>query len=287
MTDGSAKSRKGIGASLAIAAVCLIGTAIWVVTAGANLPGKPKPADRPVMPESVLDFTALFSTHCAACHGANGTLGPAPPLNDPLFRAIVPQETLQEVISAGRSETPMPGFDNLHGGRLTAAQIQVLVFQIKGTKYRIIEPAPNANEETKVVEDAGGIAPLWGAVEPAPLGTPSYLEPAPEAPDETSKSGASRSAVFARACAGCHGKNGEGAGAGAINSPQFLALASNQFLRRNIITGRPDLGMPDYQSARKRPADFKPLTSAEIDEIVALIGEWRNPGSAAETAHEK
>ena len=33
---------------------------------------------------------------------------------------------------------------------------------------------------------------------------------------------------------------------GAINDPAFLALISDQALRRYAITGRPDLGMPDY-----------------------------------------
>ena len=59
--------------------------------------------------------------------------------------------------------------------------------------------------------------------------------------------------VFARACASCHGEQGQGGiydgdrrkPAGAINVPEFLALLSDQALRRLIITGRPDLGMPD------------------------------------------
>ena len=45
-----------------------------------------QPADKPVPPTSVLEFTALYATNCAACHGADGKLGAAPPLNDPLFR---------------------------------------------------------------------------------------------------------------------------------------------------------------------------------------------------------
>ena len=57
--------------------------------------------------------------------------------------------------------------------------------------------------------------------------------------------------VFARACASCHGDRGQGRqsdgkSVGAINDPDFLALISDQALRRYVITGRLDLGMPDY-----------------------------------------
>ena len=35
-----------------------------------------------------------------------------------------------------------------------------------------------------------------------------------------------------------------------MNEPDFLALVSDQALRRIIITGRPDLGMPNYRRGR-------------------------------------
>ena len=64
--------------------------------------------------------------------------------------------------------------------------------------------------------------------------------------------------------------------AGAINDVAFLALTSDQTLRRIIITGRPDLKMPDYASRDGRAKDFAPLTSAEIDDLVALLAQWRS-----------
>ena len=72
--------------------------------------------------------------------------------------------------------------------------------------------------------------------------------------------------VFARACASCHGDRGQGGtnggkSVGAINDPDFLALISDQALRRYVITGRPDLGMPDYADPKGRPEGFQPLTS--------------------------
>ena len=49
---------------------------------------------------------------------------------------------------------------------------------------------------------------------------------------------------------------------GAINDPAFLALISDQALRRIVITGRPDLGMPTYAEGKSRPAG---LPAAELD----------------------
>jgi hypothetical protein len=91
--------------------------------------------------------------------------------------------------------------------------------------------------------------------------------------------------VFARACAGCHGSQGQGGKhgerqVGAINDPAFLALISDQALRRYAITGRPDLGMPAFDGKDGRSPDFRPLSSSEIQDLVALLAYWRLGGPA-------
>ena len=60
----------------------------------------------------------------------------------------------------------------------------------------------------------------------------------------------------------------------------FLEIISDQELRRYAITGRPDLGMPPYDGKDSRPPDFQPLTSEEIDSLVALLACWRQGGPA-------
>jgi cytochrome c oxidase cbb3-type subunit 3 len=229
------------------------------LVAGCDLPGQPDPAHRPVPADRVLDFNALYQTRCAGCHGADGKLGPAPPLNGPLFLAIVPDAELLRVISEGRAvspaqKSPMPAFARDRGGPLTAAQVRVL---------------------------AEGIKKRWGPAAYPAGEVPAYLAPAGTAcgnKDEGAQ-------VFARACAGCHGSQGQGGRdgerqVGAINDQAFLALISDQALRRYVITGRPDLGMPAFDGKNGRPPDFRPLTSAEIGDLVALLASWRQGGQA-------
>jgi mono/diheme cytochrome c family protein len=205
-----------------------------------------------------MDFGLLYATRCAGCHGVNGTFGPAPPLNDPIFLAIVPDGELLRVITEGRGVTPgqkspMPPFAQDRGGPLTGAQVKVL---------------------------ADGIKKRWETSVSASGSLPAYIGPAVTGggnKDEGVR-------VFARACAGCHGTEGQGEKdgrplpGGAINPPAFLALISDQALRRIIITGRPDLGMPPFDGKAGRPPDYRVLTSAEIDDLVALLRSWRQGG---------
>jgi cytochrome c oxidase cbb3-type subunit 3 len=237
----------------------LVLTLLAALAAGCVLPGQPNPADRPVPADQVTDFGTLYSTRCSGCHGADGKLGPAPPLNDALFLAIVPDAELLRVITEGRAVTPaqrspMPAFAASHGGPLTDAQVKVL---------------------------ADGIKTHWGLPASAAESLPPYLGSAGTG-SGNAKAGAR---VFARACAGCHGKEGEGVERDGgfrrtIHDPAFLALISNQALRRTIITGRPDLGMPPYDGKEDRPPDYRPLTSAEIGDLVSLLASWRQGGTS-------
>lgn len=219
------------------------------VVVGCDLPGAPNPADRPVPPQEVTDFALLFQRNCAGCHGADGKLGPAPPLNDPLFLAIVPDAELLKVVRDGRRGTPMPGFAPSSGGPLTDEQARIL---------------------------AAGIKTHW----PQPNPAAANATPPPQYAVGAGNAERGR-AVFAKACAECHGSKGEGGSqAGVIHDPALLSLLSDQALRRIIITGRPDLYMPDYAGVDGRADDFQPLTPAEIDDLVALLAEWRKEAAA-------
>jgi cytochrome c oxidase cbb3-type subunit III len=221
-----------------------------VLAPGCDLPGKPRVADKPVSADKIVDFNGLYRQNCAGCHGADGKLGPAPPLNDAVFLSIVPEAVLLRVISEGRPGTPMPAFATARGGPLTDVQVKAL---------------------------AAGIKPRWGATQTSHGSIPPYVAATGNGTADNSRG----ATVFARACAPCHGPLGEGGkngdrGAGAINESAFLALISDQALRRYAITGRPDLGMPDYADKTGRPDDYQPMTSAEIVDLVALLASWRH-----------
>jgi cytochrome c oxidase cbb3-type subunit 3/ubiquinol-cytochrome c reductase cytochrome c subunit len=247
---------------------------------GCDLPGKPREADRPKPADQVLDFGAVYQTHCAGCHGADGKLGPAPPLNDPIFLAIVPDVELRRVIYEGRAVTPgqrspMPAFGRSGGIPLTDAQLNALGETKEEGQAAVRQQGPLTDAQVKVL--AEGIKKRWGPPASGPL--PPYLSP-------TGGKGGNKAEglrVFGRACAGCHGPIGQGEKdghplrGGAINNQAFLALISDQALRRTIITGRPDLGMPAYNHP-----DRPPLTGAEIDDLVALLRDWRQGGSFTE-----
>lgn len=230
--------------------------ALVFLTAGCDLPGRPKEEDRPIPEDEVMDFGTLYDKNCRGCHGTDGRMGPAPPLNDPLFLAVVPDEELLRVITGGRLGTSMPAFVQAKGGPLTAAQVKVL---------------------------AEGLKPRWGAAVTV-KDVPPYLV------NEDKRGDHERGArVFARACAVCHGEDGKGVKRDkgptlAINEPALLELVSDQALRRYVLTGRPDLGEPPMPNfAGKRPDDdqFKPLTDQEITDVVALLSYWRQTGAEA------
>jgi cytochrome c oxidase cbb3-type subunit 3 len=234
---------------------CALASLVASTIVGCDLPGKPSPADRPVTPDQILTFAPLYQINCSGCHGASGNLGPAPPLNDATFLAIIPDAELQHVINDGRAGTPMPAFAQKSGGPLIDAQVTALVDGIKAS---------------------------WKSASPPDEPPPAYKRTKADNPQSASGSRGRGAEVYARACANCHGASGEGGdNGGAINDPAFLALISDQALRRIIITGRPDLGMPTYAEADGRSSDFQPLTSAEIDDLVALLADWRSGHSRA------
>ncbi len=223
---------------------------------GCDFPGERNAQVRPVTPDEVISFAALYETNCAGCHGPDGKLGPAPPLNDPLFLKIVPDAVVQTVIRDGRPGTLMPAFSEAKGGTLTARQIQVL---------------------------ATGLKTHWKPSATAARSVPAYL--LPKGKLDASTAAVQRGAkVYESACGGCHGDGGKGDSAGAIGDPAFLALLSDQALRRLVITGRPDLKMPDYSQTDGRDDDFRPLTSNQVNDLVVYLRSLQKPSATVAAA---
>ena len=209
------------------------------------LPGRPAVANREVVPSQVTTFDVLYGRNCAGCHGADGRLGAARSLNDPVYLALVSADRLRTIIGEGVAGTSMPAFRNRSGGDLTDAQVDALV---KGMLTR------------------------WARAD-AVAGTtlPPYEGPGKDSGAADKARGA---VVFASACARCHGPEGKGGPTtGSIVDPSYLALVSDQSLRTTVIAGRPDLGKPDWRS----DLPGQPLTPQQISDLVAWLVSHRRP----------
>lgn len=216
-----------------------------ILSSGCGAPhGQPNKDSEVLAPNAVLKFSALYAQNCAGCHGADGRGGAAIALGDPVYLAIADDAVIRKVIANGVRGTAMPAFDESAGGMLTDAQIDVIT---KGIRSR------------------------WsrqGVLDTATA--PSY------APKSTGD--AQRGEVAYKAyCESCHGPGGRGGRSGsAITDDSFLALVSDQGLRTVVITGRPELGAPDWRGN----VPGKPMSDQEITDVVAWLASRRvqDPG---------
>lgn len=219
---------------------------------GVGFPGKPSPTT-----DKAPQFRSLFAANCAGCHGADGRLGPAPPLNDALFLALVSDDFLAEVIRDGRSRALMPAFAHPTGGPLTGKQVNVLVRGMRDT---------------------------WGQQPPVAVSklTP-YRQLLSGPPGSKSGDPARGQDVFDHVCARCHGDKGRGGEKGGpLNDPALLGLLNERTLTRVVITGRPDLGMPNYVDAGKKRASGEPLSPNEIADVVAYVTSWKSSDTSGQ-----
>jgi cytochrome c oxidase cbb3-type subunit III len=227
-------------------AVLASSMAVVVVLAACAVSGKPAPGPEVPRPDSILNPARLYSQNCAGCHGADGQKGPAMALSDPVYLAIVDDDTLRSTISKGRPGTAMSAFAQKEGGMLTDEQINAI---IRGIRERWSKP--NAL--------AGVTAPPYAAKTP---GSPQQGE-----------------AVYATFCASCHGTGAKGGPkAGSVTNGSYLSLISDQGLRTIVITGRPDFDAPDWRGNAEHP-----MTDQQISDVVAWLASQR-PKQASQAA---
>jgi cytochrome c oxidase cbb3-type subunit 3/ubiquinol-cytochrome c reductase cytochrome c subunit len=186
----------------------------------------------------------LYGENCAGCHGAEGRGGAAIALANPVYLAIADDAAIRKVIANGVPGTSMPAFAESAGGMLTDKQIDVIVSQIRSRWSRsgILEAARPPSYRPK---SAGNV--LQGEV------------------------------AYKTYCESCHGPGGHGGPKGSsITDDSFLALVSDQGLRTIVITGRPELGAPDWRG----DASGKPMSDQDVTDVVAWLASRRsqNPG---------
>ncbi len=196
----------------------------------------------PARPEDVLDFAALYSQNCAACHGRNGNDGAAMNLANPQYQALVDDASLHMWISAGMPGTQMPAFARSNGGTLTDAQIDAIV---TGMRRRWLRPGVFAG-----------------------------LQPPPYAQDKAGDPHRGEQ-TYRQRCAVCHSQE-----RGQITDPVYLALTSDQALRSIIIAGNPAIGHPDWRHDSAGGKAAAPLSDQQVDDIVAYLASLRNSAPA-------
>jgi cytochrome c oxidase cbb3-type subunit III len=232
---------------------CVLFAALGAISlAGCSTsPGRPVIGSETLAPNDVSDFSALYSENCAGCHGTEGRGGAAIALADPVYLGIVDDATIRKVTANGVHGTSMPAFAHSAGGLLTEKQVDLI---------------------------ASGIRTRWGKSGVLDgTNPPSY---APKSAGDVSRG----ALVYKNYCESCHGPNGRGGTKGSsITGDSFLALISNQALRTVVITGRPELGAPDWRGN----VPGKPMSEQDVTDVVAWLAAQRlqDPGQPYSVSH--
>ncbi|HMG84193.1 MAG TPA: cytochrome c [Terracidiphilus sp.] len=162
-------------------------------------------------PEDVVSFDRLYKQNCSACHGENGSGGPALDLANPDYQALVDDESLRHWITSGMPGTQMPAFGESAGGFLTPQQVATLV---------------------------NGMRSRWAHADHKVHDMPTYSSSTIGAVEQGHQ-------IFQVKCSSCHQQ-----GQQRITDTSYLALMSDQSLRTIVIAGRPDLGQPDWNQVQ-------------------------------------
>ncbi len=173
-----------------------------------------------------------YAKTCALCHGAHGegyAADNATALNNAEFLTTASDDFLRRSIARGRPGTTMSAWDRLHGG---------------------------PHDEDAIVAIAAYVR-TW------------QKEPSVTLSEARINGDASRgAATYAARCASCHGATGTEGPNVHLGNAEFLAVASDAFLERAILRGRPGTTMQGYQGK---------LQFAEVADLVALLRSWAKP----------
>lgn len=184
----------------------------------------------------------LYRMNCASCHGIDGEQSEVPGIRTPALNntdalAAADADYYRSIILHGRSGSTMPAWGP-GKGNLSGEEIDLLVDYIRSWQRE-------GAEVEAVHANAGDIK----------IGR----------------------ALFSGLCGNCHGRSGEGGIGNALNSPTFLAIASDRFLAETIIQGRPGTAM----------AGWKHLSAQSVSDIVAYMRTWQPIASSYKVVQAK
>ena len=177
----------------------------------------------------------LFHYNCSRCHGVHGEGNSAPSIINANFLKAGSDYFLYKTVAEGRTHTAMFGWtkDLNKQERLEILDISSIIAFMK---------------------DKADLPPEYIYAGPNP-GNPS-----------TGKD------LYQNHCSECHGEEGMGLIAPALNNQEFLSAASNGYMMATITIGRKGTEMPSWGYKN----DEYPLLSAGTrNDIVAFIRSWQ------------
>ncbi|MFQ5490253.1 MAG: c-type cytochrome [Phycisphaerae bacterium] len=226
---------------------------------------RPRPRELQGQAEPVRGQT-LYSMFCSSCHGADGhgttmRAGLWPVDADPWGHQWDATNVVVE--TRGQVDVTVPSLN--HPDTLAVVSDDYLRRIIStgrgGTKMIgwLDEGGLSADEITLLVDHIRGWQP-----------------PAQDVGAIASTRGDPRvgGALFRANCASCHGADGEGGIGNTLNSPTFLGVASDAFIRDTIINGRSNTAMPAWRKFDGR----------EISDLLAFIRRWQPKRSDIKSA---
>ncbi|RME40590.1 MAG: hypothetical protein D6788_03010, partial [Planctomycetota bacterium] len=206
----------------------------------------------------------LYKMFCSACHGADGygttmreglwPIGADPWGRDWDAKSVVVQRR-------GSLEVMVPSLH--HDDTLATVSDEYLYAIIAGGRPGTKMPA---------WADEGGLSDDEITLLVSFLRR--WQEPPPDRAGVSAKRGDPRvgAALYRANCAACHGVRGEGGIGVSLNSPTFLAVASDEFLRDTIVYGRPNTAMPAWRQ----------FDAQELSDLLAYIRTWQPQRSTPE-----
>ncbi len=176
----------------------------------------------------------LYDHLCIRCHGIYGSGGIGPAIMNRDFLQAASDQYLFQTIYHGRGHSAMFGWSKDLGKleRLESEDINDLVAYIRAFQDSVLEII--------------------------------Y-------PGESTGKPEKGKTLYSKYCSECHGYNGEGKQAPALNNQEFLNAATNGFILATISLGREDTAMPSWGRGSR---DYQVLTGEERQDIVAYIRTW-------------
>lgn len=174
----------------------------------------------------------LFKQTCQGCHGESGQGGIAPAIGSPGFLDSASDGFIAASILLGRGQRAMRSFDEQGLARMTEREVGDIITYLRQSASQI------------------GHSRLRSQVH------------------ASAKKGEK---LYAELCVGCHGDNGMGRTAPALNNQGFLDAVTDGFLQATIARGRRGTAMRAWAVGGY---GFAELTPEEINDLVAYIRSW-------------